>query len=460
MSDHSIITQLSADLGGIETISDPAKAARYARDFAWFSPVLKELLADKAADLVARPADEAELARVLAACYRHRVPVTARGRGTGNYGQCTPMQGGVVLDLARLDQVRWVRGGVARAQAGALLSDIDLAARPLGWELRMLPSTYRMCSAAGFYCGGFGGVGSINYGTIGDPGNVTGVRVLTLEAEPRFLELRDQEARDLYHAYGVNGIITEIEFALAPLYDWQELMLAFPGFMEAMRFAQAVGSSGGIAKKSLTVMDAPLPELCGIGASTSAGKADARIPAGQAAALCIVAASSVEALTGIAAAHGGSVVLAQDHGAVYNTRDSLIERSWNHTTLHTLARDKTVTYLESIYPAGDALTKVEELWRHFGDEVLMHIEYMQLNGQLTCVGIPIVRYTTAARLDEIAAEHRARGVHINNPHTYVLEDGGKLASESRTLAMKRRLDPAGLLNPGKTRSEVEAARGI
>jgi len=227
-----------------------------------------------------------------------------------------------------------------------------------------------------------------------------------------------------------------------------------------MRFAQAVGSSGGIAKKSLTVMDAPLPELCGIGASTSAGKADACIPAGQAAALCIVAASSREALTGIAAAHGGSVVLAQDHGAVYNTRDSLIERSWNHTTLHTLARDKTVTYLESIYPAGDALTKVEELWRHFGDEVLMHIEYMQLNGQLTCVGIPIVRYTTAARLDQIAAEHRARGVHINNPHTYVLEDGGKLASESRTLAMKRRLDPAGLLNPGKTRSEVEAARGI
>lgn len=39
-------------------------------------------------------------------------------------------------------------------------------------------------SLGGLYCGGFGGIGSINYGPLAAPGNVLSVKVMTVEASP------------------------------------------------------------------------------------------------------------------------------------------------------------------------------------------------------------------------------------------------------------------------------------
>jgi FAD/FMN-containing dehydrogenase len=92
-----------ADLGGIRVVTDPAKVQLKSRDFYWYSPVLKRQLESVCADLVVEPRDEAEVIRTLAACHEHRVPVTVRGGGSGNYGQAMPLNRGAVLDLSRLD---------------------------------------------------------------------------------------------------------------------------------------------------------------------------------------------------------------------------------------------------------------------------------------------------------------------------------------------------------------------
>ncbi|WP_220348165.1 hypothetical protein [Alkalilimnicola ehrlichii] len=97
------------------------------------------------------------------------------------------------------------------------------------------------------------------------------------------------------------------------------------------------------------------------------------------------------------------------------------------------------------------------MYRHFGDEVMMHLEFLRADGALTCSGLQVVRYTDEQRLNAIIQFHRDHGVHIANPHVYTLEEGGKLEVDPRQLAMKRRLDPAGLLNPGKMRSWEEEA---
>ena len=87
----------------------------------------------------------------------------------------------------------------------------------------------------------------------------------------------------------------------------------------------------------------------------------------------------------------------------------------------------------------------------------MHLEFLRADGAVTCSGIQVVRYTTEERLNEIIQYHRDQNVHISNPHTYILEDGGKLSVDPGQLAMKRRLDPQGLLNPGKMRTWDEEA---
>ncbi len=113
-----------AALPAIEWITD-SRVERLSQDFYWFSPVLKRQLAHLRADAVARLKTEDEISAVVAACARHGVPITVRGSGTGNYGQCMPLHGGVILDLSAYNQLLWCKDGVARAPAGIRLIDMD-----------------------------------------------------------------------------------------------------------------------------------------------------------------------------------------------------------------------------------------------------------------------------------------------------------------------------------------------
>jgi FAD/FMN-containing dehydrogenase len=165
---------------------------------------------------VVRPRDEEELRQLVAACAQHQLPLTLRGSATGNYGQLVPLEGGLLVDMTGLNQIVALGNGTVSAQAGIRLADIETAARPTGWELRCMPSTYRLASLGGLYGGGFGGIGSINYGPLAAPGNVLSVKVMTVEPVPRVLTVPAPEALLLHHAYGTNGIILEVELALAP----------------------------------------------------------------------------------------------------------------------------------------------------------------------------------------------------------------------------------------------------
>ena len=120
---------LLKDLEGVPLETEASVLRRKSRDYFWYSPVLKRLLDGVLADLVACPRDEAEVVRVLQACHAHRVPVTARGAGTGNYGQAMPLSGGLVLDLHHLAQVDCSRPGRVVAGPGANIAAVNVALR-------------------------------------------------------------------------------------------------------------------------------------------------------------------------------------------------------------------------------------------------------------------------------------------------------------------------------------------
>jgi len=74
----------------------------------------------------------------------------------------------------------------------------------------MFSSTWATATIGGFIAGGSGGVGSCTWGSLRDLGNIIRLRVVTMEEEPRILEFRGEELARVSHAYGTNGIITEI----------------------------------------------------------------------------------------------------------------------------------------------------------------------------------------------------------------------------------------------------------
>ncbi|MBD0302231.1 MAG: FAD-binding oxidoreductase, partial [Tolypothrix sp. T3-bin4] len=112
------IDAIASELGGIEIITDPTQITKLSLDYYHFSPVLQPQLADKRGDLVIRPTTEAEVLRVAGVCVKYKVPLTVRGAGTGNYGQCVPLNGGVILDTTRMNGIRWIKPGLTCVEPG------------------------------------------------------------------------------------------------------------------------------------------------------------------------------------------------------------------------------------------------------------------------------------------------------------------------------------------------------
>jgi FAD/FMN-containing dehydrogenase len=440
------IAALVAELAGIELATDRALLRQKSRDFYWYSPILKRQLDGKTAELIARPKDEAEVLRILTACHAQRIPVTVRGGGTGNYGQCVPLAGGLLLDMTAMAAPLALVDGVVEVEAGAKMIDLDLWCREQGWELKLWPSTKRTATIGGFVAGGGAGVGGISHGTMRERGNFWGARVATMQDPPRILDLEGQAANPVNRTYGTTGVLTRIKVPLTPAQAWRDVAIAFDDFVPASRFALELAFCDGIPKKMCGVFDSQLPAYF-------KGIADA-VPAGHALALAMVTPAGLGALRELAAEHGGKIVAEQD--AVAAERDPeatpFYEYCWNHTTLQVLKKDRGVTYLQCRFPFEDTLKAVEAVRIPFRDEVWMHTECVRFGGRTTMSALPVVRWTTQERLYEIIAAFEAAGIGIANPHVLTIEEGSNYRRvPGDQLGFKRMTDPLGLLNPGKMR---------
>jgi FAD/FMN-containing dehydrogenase len=442
---------LRAELDGIPLADDAATLKLKSRDFYWFSPILKPQLDDKRAELVAMPRSKEEVVRVAAAAAHHRVPLTVRGGGTGNYGQAVPLAGGILLDVSGLDRVVRVSPGAGRFEAGARLLDIDKALRPDRWELRFHPSTRKQASIGGFIAGGAAGCGSCTWGQISDPGAVIALEVMTVEATPRLVELSGRDVLKVLHAYGVNGIITEVEVPLAPWHPWAERIAVFPRLSAAARFGYALAAAEGIAKKEIGIFDGRIPPLL--------KRIAPLVPTGSAMAIVMVSEPQAPVLEELVAEHGGEIVFARGaedaEAAAFEGKGSmppLYEYTWNHTTLHALKMEPAITYLQVRFPAGGEMALVEELERALGDELLLHLECQRRFGRVFISGLPLLRYRSPERLAEVVAIIEAMGGAVSNPHSYVLDDAGWKRTDAPQSEFKSLADPHGLMNPGKLRA--------
>jgi len=432
-------------IGDVPVTTDMQRVRLRSRDYFWYSPMLNKQLHGKSADIVATPRNEADVIRVAAACAKLRIPLTPRGAATGNYGQAVPLEGGVLLDLTGMTKVEWQRPGLVRCEPGIKMNDLDAATRPNGWEIRMHPSTKRMATIGGFVGGGSGGIGSINYGGLREPGNILCARVVTLEETPRIIELRTDAAQKVNRAYGTTGIITALEMPLAPAWQWVDVIVAFDDFVEAMQAGHEVALADGVVKKLVTPMIWPIPQHF--------PALKSHCPEGKHVVFCMIAEPSLESFKDIVGKRG-SITYEQPHDDSPG-KEPLYEYTWNHTTLQWLKQDRSITYLQCLFPHDRLIESVRQMMEMFPDEVLPHAEFIRFAGRITCSALPIVRYSTEERLNEIIALHEKHGVFIANPHVYTLEDGSRhKATGADQLGMKAEADPYGLLNPGKMRTYV------
>ena len=424
-----------------------AELERLSRDYVSYSPVLAPLFEGQRGQLVARPTDVAQVMAVAAACARHGVPLTCRGSGTGNYGQCIPICGGVVLDLSGLNRLRSLDpgSGVIVTEAGALMGDLERELAPSGRALRLVPSTVRSASIGGFIAGGSVGIGSLRWGILRDPGNLLGLELVTLEPEPRLLQLDAASSEAINHAYGTNGIITALTLPTTEAVDWVQVVVGFAEWDQALAAAQST-SRWAVVLNSLNLLEAevaaamPWPAGC-----PEPGGGEHRL-------LLLAHANALGVLSDRLRQLGGTLLWQEPQRCSKGI--PLRELGWNHTTLHWRSSRPDWTYLQLLLPQPEGPC-LEELRRRWGDTIHWHLEGVRQQGNQRLVCLPLLPWQGRERLEQLIADCRALGAFLFNPHVYTVEDGGLGVVDADQVAAKAAHDPAGLLNPGKLRGWLE-----
>jgi FAD/FMN-containing dehydrogenase len=439
--------ELAADLS--EVIADRTRILtatavldRLSHDFYWYSPVLRPQLVNKAGDVAVQPVSVEEVLAVMRFAGQRNIPVTVRGAGTGNYGQCVPLEGGIVLDLSLMDKLEEITAdGVAICEPGLRLGALEAQARKQGWELRMYPSTLVKASIGGFLAGGSGGIGSVAHGGLRDFDTVRAFEVVTMEEEPRVVLHEGAAVHEILHAWGTNGVITRIWFALTPAVEWTQWTAAFDTYEQAFRFTESIAADGAWTKRLATVFEWPIPSFF-----TPVKQV---VRAGKTLVLIMIATAQAGALSAAAALAGGEVTFCGAYEGP-RTQPLLSDYTWNHTTLWAMKADAAYTYLQCGFSPTDCREQFRQLRERFGNEILFHIEFMKNGDGVVFPGaIPVVRFTTEERLNEMIAFCRSISVFVANPHVNYLEDSGRFRIDDIQLRAKQKYDPRGLLNPGK-----------
>lgn len=435
--------------GDIQLYSDAATLKSKSRDHFWFSPLLAEALEDRRADLVALPESQDELLRLVRAAVACRVPITPRGSGTGTFGQAVPMAGGVVVEMSRMNKLLWHRGSTCRAESGIVMGDLDRQLRPKGWEMRIHPSTKNTATLGGFVAGGHAGIGVINHGIVRDRGNLLGLQVVTAEAEPRILEIRGDDIETVHHAYGVNGLITQVELPLAPAFDWQDVLVSCDDFMAAARLADSLARSDGIVKKLVCVNDWEL--------ARHLDPLTTLMPSGRPVLIAMVAREAIEAVVALVDEHGAQIHFCgpQESGP---EQIPFFEYTWGHTTLRVMRHVPGVTNLACVFNPLNLVEGIAAVHAAIGDEAPLHLEFIRFNGQINAQAVPLVPYLDKEHLADLTKRIENCGARSANLHTYLLQNGGMKRIDESQLAFKRGADPLGLLNPGKIDGYADAAQ--
>ena len=439
MSKQLNLDHLLSDLSlveGLEIIKHPSERKRFSRDFFNYSPVLFEKLHQCCADVVLRPKSIEAVISVSKSCYRYQVPLTLRGSGTGNYGQCVPVDGGAVMLMDALKEIRNfdASSGEVTVEPGCLLGHLDSFLAENKRQLRLLPSTWRTASIGGFVAGGSGGIGSVRWGFLRDPGHLKALEIVSVEEFPKVIKLDETSCEPLNHAYGTNGIITALTIATTSFEIWHEVTIDFDEFSDAIKALKSCACAAiNIYLCSLLEQEIIKSLPCWSGEF-----------GGKHRLLILVTSDGINTIKKIADSYKGGF---KELG-IEGSSNGLRELAWNHTTLHMRSTDSSWTYLQMLLPEPeiDAIEFINKRWKN---DVLWHLEAVRQQGEQRVAALPLVRWKDRESLESLIADCRGIGALIFNPHVITVEDGGLGIVDGAQVQAKRIFDPKGLLNPKK-----------
>ncbi len=443
-------------LGAENVVTDAAKLAAFAGD-KWF--------AEAQPDLAVTPGSTDEVAFVMRAASAAGVPVTTRGAGHGYVGGCVPVRGGLVLSTRRMNRILAVDGKdfVAVVQPGVITGKLQARAKKRGLLYPPDPASLKDCSIGGNIATNAGGPRCLKYGVTRN--YVLGLEVVLADGTVVRLGGRSHKNKtgfDLIGMFvgseGLLGVVTEATLRLLPHPPARAVLSAgFPKMRSAAAAVQAVFGRGFLPA-AVEVADRFTLE------AARANGALTRVPPGEAHVLIEIDGQerSVVGETADLAA------LLEDSGAtevVTATMPGDCDELWalrRGFSLSLRATGLTKLNEDIVVPRGrlvDLVRFAEGLERRCGYAIACFGHAGDGNIHVNLMAADYdqdeVRERVHAALDELFTKVLEWGGAISGEHGIGLAKmpwwEQAVTPEVRELhdQIKRALDPAGLLNPGK-----------
>ena len=229
----SFVADLEKHLG-VSLITDPDITATYSKDQAPFAPS-----APAAAVLLARSTEE--ISKALAFCSERKIPVVTRGAGSGLSGGANADSQSLVISLEKMNQIIEIdpANQLARVQAGVINLDLDTAVKEFGMAYLPDPASRDWSTLGGNVATNAGGMCCVKYGVTSHH-----VRALTVVLSTgEIIEVGKSTKKfvttlDLMHLFigseGTLGIVTEITVNIVPRPKSPATLIAiFPSITQA-----------------------------------------------------------------------------------------------------------------------------------------------------------------------------------------------------------------------------------
>jgi glycolate oxidase len=247
------VSELRAALGAEHVVTEPEQLRVYECDGLTGHRAVPEL--------VVLPGSTEDVRTVLRACSRDGIPFVARGAGTGLSGGATPVAGGVVVSLARMNRILEIDLASQRivVEPGVANLDVTRAVAQDGFFYAPDPSSQQVCTIGGNVAENSGGAHCLKYGFTTH--HVTGLTFVLPDGEVVELggKALDPEGPDLLGAIvgseGTLGIATRITLRLVRTPQTIRTLLAGFRTMDAAGAAVSAIIGAGVMPSAIEMMD-------------------------------------------------------------------------------------------------------------------------------------------------------------------------------------------------------------
>lgn len=229
-------------LGSVRTLTSSLEREIYSLDQAEVPGELRRVFVRKPLQLIAQPRSEEEIVQVLRYADEHDLPVVPRGAGSSPYGGALPVRGGIVLDLSLLRTIVAFdpKAGVVTVEGGVRWADLDQFLAANDHALRSHPTSWWSTVAGWLSTGGYG-LYSLGFGPFAS--QIAWIRVVDFNGT-HTVSGGDVTFRHYVHTEGQMGVVAQLGLSVRPRPPNQRpLLFTYPGPEAALAAAESVAAA-------------------------------------------------------------------------------------------------------------------------------------------------------------------------------------------------------------------------